>query len=78
MAFDLHVDLVRAHAVELYNTSKTSFPLPWNLLNLPLVFFRQLFIVCFHLHLIKAQLNSCDTQANNILNFCKCFLLEKR
>lgn len=32
----------------------------------------------FYIHLIKAELNSCDIQANKVLNFCKCFLSEKR
>ena len=49
-----------------------------NFLYLPSVFLQQFFIICFHIHLIKAELNSCDIQANKVLNFCKCFLSEKR
>lgn len=49
-----------------------------NFLNFPSVFVQQCFTICFHIHLIKAELNSCDIQANKVLNFCKCFLSEKR
>lgn len=45
-----------------------------NFILSPMTFFYH----CFYIHLIKAQLNSCDSQADEVLNFCKRFFLEKR
>ena len=69
----LHVDLLHMCSENLYFFSPSQ-----NFLNLPSVFVQQFFTIYFHIHLIKAELNSCDIQANKVLNFCKCFLSEKR